>query len=524
MMTSRTSKLSMLLEGCAVVSAADDRDVHGLSMDSRKVQPGDLFLACVGHHARHGHEFVADAIQAGAVAIAYEIDAAVAVPEAAMPGIYMVSPGAVLPPSSVAAACTAKVPMFGVAQLGQQVGVIAERFYDYPSRKLFIAGITGTNGKTSCSQFIAQALNEDAPCGVVGTLGNGMYGKLQAASHTTPDALTLHDLLAAMWEMGARGVAMEVSSHGLEQGRVNGVAFDVAIFTNLSRDHLDYHGDMTSYGRAKQRLFKMPGLRYAVINVDDEFGRELLRSLPDGVQAVAYTLIDKGDVKCAQLVCGTLLRQGLDGLEMQVTTPWGEARVASRLLGRFNASNLLAVLAALVVSGISLDDVVQKLGRVRPVPGRMECYGGRHDKPLVVVDYAHTPDALSQVLQALREHCHDTLWVVFGCGGNRDRGKRPLMGEVAQRYADQVVLTDDNPRYEDAGDIIADILAGVKSPQSVHVERDRAQAIAWAVSQATAHDVVLIAGKGHEDYQLIGDEKLPFSDSEQVRNLLQEAA
>lgn len=500
-------QLSALLAGYAVVNEADDREIHGLSMDSRNVQAGDLFLACAGQQARHGREFIADAVQAGAVAVAYALDSVID-----NEGAIAVSDGPV------------KVPMFGIAQLGQQAGAIAERFYNYPSQDLFVVGITGTNGKTSCSQFIAQALNEDTPAGVIGTLGNGVYGRLQETNHTTPDAISLHGFLAEMRATGVTSVAMEVSSHGLEQGRVNGVVFDAAVFTNLSRDHLDYHGDMIAYGRAKQRLFTMPGLHYAIINADDSFGRELLQSLSSGVQAIGYTLGDVEDGGYNQIVRGTLLSQGRDGLTLHVVSPWGETCFTTRLLGRFNASNLLAVLATLVISGIPFDAAIQKLGRLQPVPGRMECYGGRHGKPLVVVDYAHTPDALSQVLQSLREHCQNALWVVFGCGGNRDRGKRPLMGEIAQRHADHVVLTDDNPRYENADEIIADILAGLRSPQSIHVERDRAQAIAWAVAHATQHDVVLIAGKGHESYQLIGDTKLTFSDSLQVRNLLKEAA
>ena len=499
--------LSVLLAGYAVVNAVDDCEVHGLSMDSRKVQAGDLFLACAGQQGRHGHEFIADAIRAGAVAVAYAID------------------DAIVNTSAVAAPDVAgNVPVVGIAGLGQQVGVIAERFYDYPSRDLWVVGITGTNGKTSCGQFIAQALNEGAPAGVIGTLGNGVYGMLKETSHTTPDAISLHGLLAEMRASGVTSVAMEVSSHGLVQGRVNGVVFDAAVFTNLSRDHLDYHGDMVSYGRAKQRLFTMPGLRYAIINADDSFGRELLQSLPGDVEAIAYTLGDVDGVSCKQVVRGTLLSQGLDGLDLQVTSPWGEARFTSRLMGRFNASNLLAVLVTLVVSGIPFDVAIQTLGRLQPVPGRMECYGGRHGKPLVVVDYAHTPDALSQVLQSLREHCQGELWVVFGCGGNRDRGKRPLMGEIAQRHADHVVLTDDNPRHENADGIIAEISTGLRPSSPVHIERDRARAIALVIARATSRDVVLIAGKGHEDYQLIGDTKLTFSDSLHVRNILKEAA
>ncbi len=509
-MVSRNCALRMLLEGYVHVDAASDREIRGLSMDSRKTRPGDLFLACAGQSQR-GHDFIAAAIQAGAVAVAYEKDG-----EAAPPLFE-------------------DVPLFGVADLSQRVGIIAERFYGNPTRKLFVAGVTGTNGKTSCSHFLAQALNENAPCGVIGTLGNGLSGQLEVGTHTTPDAISLHALLADMLEKDAASVAMEVSSHGLDQGRVNGVKFDLAIFTNLSRDHLDYHGDMASYARAKRRLFEMPGLRYAVINADDPFGVELLQSMPSSVKTISYSLSgqgkgDEGGIPSRYVaanmnrVQGTVLHPYINGMEMHVVTPWGEGRFPSQLLGRFNASNLLAVLAALVLSGIDFRDALHKISRIRPVPGRMECFDGGTGKPLVVVDYAHSPDALRQALEALREHCAGALWVVFGCGGNRDRGKRPLMGEVAQRYADHVVLTDDNPRHEDADGIIAEIAAGLHEPSHMHVQRDRARAIAHALNQAKEGDVVLVAGKGHEDYQIIGDEKRPFSDSAQVRALLGEVA
>lgn len=505
--------LSALLAGYAEVSAEIERGIQGLSLDSRKTRPGDLFLACLGQQSRHGHAFIADAIRAGAVAIAYELSDEIAPPE--------VPDG---------------MPVFGIAHLSQCAGVIAERFFGNPSRKLFTIGVTGTNGKTSVSQFIAQALNEGWPCGVIGTLGNGLYGELEAGSHTTPDAVSLHALLAAMVEQGGRYAVMEVSSHALEQGRVNGVAFATAVFTNLSRDHLDYHGDMASYGRAKRRLFEMPGLRHAVINADDSFGRELLQSLPAGVAAVAYTLaggpehemsaqpVRPYDPSRLNMVRGTVLHQGLDGLEMHIVSPWGELRFHSILLGRFNAGNLLAAFAALMLAGVDLIDIPFRLSRLWSVPGRMEGYGGGAGKPLVVVDYAHTPDALQQVLQALRAHCRGTLWVVFGCGGDRDRGKRPLMGEVAERYADRVVLTDDNPRSEDGGHIVEEIMMGIGRREAVEVRRDRAQAIAWAVTQANEDDVVLVAGKGHEDYQIVGGEKRPFSDRQQVYDLLKDMA
>lgn len=512
-MAGNACKLSALLAGYAEIGAEFERDIQGLSLDSRKTRPGDLFLACLGQQSRHGHAFIAEAIRAGAVAVAYELSDEVAAPEA-----------------------PAGIPVFGVARLGQCAGIIAERFYGNPSRKLFTIGVTGTNGKTSVSQFIAQALSEGWPCGVIGTLGNGLYGQLEAGSHTTPDAISLHALLAAMVDERACHAVMEVSSHALEQGRVNGVAFDTAVFTNLSRDHLDYHGDMASYGRAKRRLFERPGLRHAVINADDPFGRELLQSLPAGVAAVGYTLaggaehemsaqpVRSYDLSRINMVRGTVLHQGLDGMEMHIDSPWGALRFHSVLLGRFNAGNLLAAFAALMLAGVDLIDIPFKLHRLWPVPGRMEGYGGVQGLPLVVVDYAHTPDALQQVLQALREHCRGTLWVVFGCGGDRDRGKRPLMGEVAERHADRVVLTDDNPRSEDGQLIIEEIMAGMSRREAVEVIRDRALAIARVVKQAKESDVALVAGKGHEDYQIVGGEKRPFSDSRQVCDLLKEMA
>jgi UDP-N-acetylmuramoyl-L-alanyl-D-glutamate--2,6-diaminopimelate ligase len=323
----------------------------------------------------------------------------------------------------------------------------------------------------------------------------------------------------------ARHVAMEVSSHALDQGRVDGVDFHVAVWTNLTRDHLDYHGDMAAYAQAKQRLFKAPGLRHAVINLDDDYGRELLAAIPAGVQIIGYTLnpnTARHSVPAPEyLLAGSDLQLTDAGLDLHVQSPWGEGRLRAGLLGRFNASNLLAALATLLALGVSFDSAVQRLGRVTTVPGRMERFGGGR-QPLVVVDYAHTPDALEQALRALRGHCHGKLWCLFGCGGERDTGKRPLMGEVAERNADRVVVTDDNPRGEDPIQIVADIMAGMRNPDAAYLRRDRTQAIAFAIAQARPGDIILVAGKGHEDYQLVGTRRIPYSDRLSVMTLLRQ--
>jgi UDP-N-acetylmuramoyl-L-alanyl-D-glutamate--2,6-diaminopimelate ligase len=493
--------LSDLLKGVAAVSGRDDRTVNGVALDSRQVRPGYLFMACRGATQR-GHDFIPAAVAQGACAIVYEIA------EGEAP---------TLPARS------GNVPLVAVADLAHRAGLMAERFYGHPSRDLFVVGITGTNGKTSCSQFLAHALNrDDSPCGVIGTLGNGLVGRLAAGTHTTPDAVTLHRLVADLRSVGARSVAMEVSSHALDQGRVAGVTFSAAVFTNLSRDHLDYHGDMAAYAAAKQRLFHAPDLRYAAVNGDDAFGREILANLRPEVAAASFGLTGPvaGNFPHVQ---GTILKLGREGLTMSVRSPWGEGTLHSPLLGRFNGSNLLAVLAVLLVTGMPLSEALQRLGSVRPVAGRMECFGGDGRRPLVVVDYAHTPDALEQVLSALREHCRGQLWCVFGCGGDRDRGKRPLMGAAATRLADRVIITDDNPRSEDPAQIAADILAGITAKGTATVIHNRRDAIAKSIRHAGADDIVLVAGKGHETTQQIGAHKYPFRDQEEVRRLLAEA-
>jgi len=481
--------LSDLLRGLLDVPPAQDCVVSGLAIDSRQVRPGDLFFATPGAQA-DGRAYMADAARRGAAAILYESNGA--------------------PPTDL------PVPVFAVTRLRQQAGVVADRFYDSPSRHLVVVGVTGTNGKTTCAQLLAQALDQPPQrCAVIGTLGFGFPGALNESLHTTPDAVTVHRLLREFLDAGARYASMEVSSHALDQGRVTAVAFDVAVFTNLTRDHLDYHGDMQAYANAKGSLFSWPTLRHAVINVDDEFGDTLAQRIRERVPVVTYGLA-QGDLHVREL---SLTRRGID---MLVRTPQGDACVMSPLFGRFNAYNLLAVLATLLAIDLPLSEAVARLSRARPAPGRVEHFGGNAGQPLVVVDYAHTPDALKQVLTTLREHTRGRLLCVFGCGGDRDRGKRPQMGAIAERLADQVILTDDNPRTEDADAIIAEIRAGMSSEPVV--ARDRRGAIAQAIAQASADDIVLVAGKGHEAYQQVGTTRLPYSDRDTVRELLGEEA
>ncbi|MES9943640.1 MAG: UDP-N-acetylmuramoyl-L-alanyl-D-glutamate--2,6-diaminopimelate ligase [Candidatus Thiodiazotropha sp.] len=494
--------LTSLLHGLVSVPANDDREVTGITLDSRNVTPGSLFIACAGEH-QHGLAFAEQAVSQGAVAIIWEADN--------------------LEGERLAAGLELPVPLLALAQLTRHVSRIAGRFYQHPSRLMSVYGITGTNGKTSISQLLAHALMCEIPCGIMGTLGVGLPGHLKPTGYTTPDAVTLQQYLHDLLQQGVAAVSMEVSSHALDQGRAGAVAFDCAIFTNLSRDHFDYHGTLENYAAAKQRLFQIPGLGSAVLNLDDAFGRTLLGSLADGVKLLGYSLEPAADLPAG--LDGWAQALDIDpttqGMRIKVSTHLGDANLETQLLGRFNAANLLAVLLVLLQRGWSLQRSVEVLSSLCTVPGRMELLGGG-ERPSVVVDYAHTPDALEKALLALRMHCPGSLTVVFGCGGDRDRGKRPLMGELAERLADRVVVTDDNPRSESNSEIIEQILSGMKTPDRALVEPDRSRAIHTAIADAAAGDLVLVAGKGHEDYQLVGDEVLHFDDREQVTAALHE--
>jgi len=353
----------------------------------------------------------------------------------------------------------------------------------------------------------------------IGTLGAGLVGQVQEGERTTPDAIAVHGLLARFRDEGATHVAMEVSSHALDQGRTNAVAFDLAVFTNLTRDHLDYHGTMAAYGAVKQRLFAWPGLRAAIINADDAFGRALATTIPSGVDVLRYG-IDREDAE----VVARDIETGSSGQAFHLVTPWGEGHVATRLLGRFNISNLLAVAACLGQLGLSFAQIQSALVALDPVAGRMNRLGGVDAQPLVVVDYAHTPDALEQALTSVRAHCAGRLFCVFGCGGERDEGKRPQMAAIAEALADAIIITDDNPRGEDGDVIVAQIVAGLSRPRDATIERDRAAAIARAIRMARAGDVVLVAGKGHEPYQQIAGARHPFDDLVVARHALEQRA
>ena len=484
-------KLSELLAGLPSLELDQEVAITGLALDSKAVEPGDLFLAIPGNRT-HGLEYVDEAINRGAVAVLWQ-------PNGDAHSLRL----------------HASVPSVQVPDLNRRIGTLAARFYRQPSSKLTVIGITGTDGKTSVSQFVAQALDQSAErCAVIGTLGYGLYGQTAVQSHTTPDAIRLQKELAAVYAQGATAVLIEVSSHALEQFRVAGTAFDIAVFTNLSRDHFDYHRTLEAYAAAKRRLFYMPGLRYAVLNLEDEYGRELYQELRPSVDLLGYSTDPRWSAQ-TKAVVATRVDVRPCGLRLQVATPWGEGELRNRLLGRFNASNLLAAVAILLALDVPFGDALSRLAKTRTVPGRMEALGGA-GKPLVVVDYAHTPAALEHVLIALREHCEGRLLCVFGCGGDRDPGKRPLMGRVAEEYADAVIITDDNPRTESPRLIAHDILSGLTKPAAARVVHDRRQAIALAVTESKPEDAVLIAGKGHEEFQLIGATRQPLSDRQQV--------
>ena len=524
-------------------SAAEHYDLSSvlcpLSSDSRLVRQGDTFVAYPGEKT-DGRQFIAQAIAQGANAVIWESQ------HFAWDDAW-------------------QIPNLAVSDLRHKAGWLADSVYGAPSEKLWLVGITGTNGKTSTSHWIAQALNDAGKkCALIGTLGNGFAGALQASANTTPDAIRVHGLLADYLRADAQAVAMEVSSHALAQGRVNGVRFDVALLTNLSRDHLDYHGDMESYAASKRKLFDWDQLKFAVLNLDDAFGAELAEQLQDAqVEVVGYGLTD-ASLQLAErlglrMVYGNLAEMSGQGLRLNAHTSWGGAQMNSVLVGRFNAANLLGALAVLLVSGVELDKAAQSLSRVQAVTGRMQRLGGA-GQPTVIVDYAHTPDALEKVLLTLREvnghgkdttpdneardarfphpnpppegeganeslrefHANDAgkLICVFGCGGDRDRGKRAMMGRVAEKFSDHCIVTSDNPRSEDPQHIMAEII-GSMSANNHEVIAERAAAIAHAIGLARQSDTVLIAGKGHEDYQEIAGVKHPFSDVVVAQQALQ---
>ncbi len=459
-------------------------EIVDLTLDSRGVRRGAAFVAVRGGR-EHGLKYARQALDAGAAIVLYEPDDGSGdVPQ----------------------------PSLAVRDLKARLGELARAFYAAAPEPTII-GVTGTNGKTTVAYLLAQALSQpQRRCAYVGTLGYGVPPAVTPHGLTTPDCLTLHRELA---ELGAPRVAMEVSSHALKQERIAGLTFHTAVFTNLTRDHLDEHGDLASYGEAKRKLFTVPGLTHAVVNADDSFAASIAAAVaPDCV--LLRTSLRSSAVELS----ARLKRSDLGGLELDVAGKFGTARLASKLIGTFNAENLLSALGALLAQGMKLPAACAALGEARPAPGRMEVLGGPPRQPWVVVDYAHTPDALARVLTTLEAATVGELTCVFGCGGDRDRGKRPLMGAVAADLADRIVLTDDNPRSEDPAEIVRNIRAGVGDHPRVSVIHDRRAALKSAIERAKPGDVVLVAGKGHEAEQLVGRERRAFSDRAVVTEIL----
>jgi len=485
----RQMSLDLVLAG---IAPAPPVVVGGLALDSHAILAGDAFVALRGS-SRHGLSYLPQAAAAGARAVLFDPGEGV-VPGSAPDGVALVP----------------------VPQLRGRLGVIADRFYGAPSSRLAIAGVTGTNGKTTCAWLLAGAAAGATRRGAyLGTLGAGFPPHVAGVALTTPDVITLHRQLRELLDAGATHVAVEVSSHALDQGRIDGVRVSVAAFCNLSRDHLDYHGTMERYALAKERLFRLPGLGHAVINTGDPVGRRIAAALAPGVELTAIAV--GGDApQSARFIHVTDVDAGPGGLVLGITAHFGRRRLHSRLVGEFNAENLAVTLGMLLGWGIDVDEALAALAICAPPPGRMEGFR-LPNGALAVVDYAHTPDALAKVLRALRVQAPGRVLIVFGCGGERDSGKRRLMGEVAERLADRIIVTDDNPRGEDPDRIVGMILSGLESPARAAVLRDRARAIEAAIAEAGPGDIVLIAGKGHEDYQLIGAERRPFSDRECLR-------
>ncbi|MGB7450966.1 MAG: UDP-N-acetylmuramoyl-L-alanyl-D-glutamate--2,6-diaminopimelate ligase [Lysobacterales bacterium] len=481
--------LHELLEGW--MDDAPALRLTGIGLDNREIKPGDVFVAVQGQLV-HGLDYARAAVAAGAVAVLH--DGLKAVPDL-------------------------EVPAVKIAGLGDRLGELASRFYAAPSEQMTIAGVTGTNGKTSVAHFLAQSWQRVyGNAGMVGTLGYGPLGHLQSAVRTTPDAFRLQQALAESVKSGIEHLAMEVSSHALQQHRCQTVQFDAAVFTNLSRDHLDYHADMAGYAAAKRLLFTDYAPSFAIINHDDSYGKKWFGELNGGMQMLSFGLQEGAELRAE------IRSVDINGMNLRIAGPWGSEDVHTSLLGAFNASNLLAAAGTLALLGMPWHRVLHQVEVMQAVPGRMMRLGGQPGQPVVVVDYAHTPDALESALHAVRAHLDGRLVCVFGCGGNRDQGKRPQMGRAAELLADDVFVTSDNPRNEPADKIIEDVVAGLETPGRATIEPDRAVAIQQAIANCKAGDVVLVAGKGHETWQEIGGQKIPFSDETVIRHALGDAA
>jgi len=477
-----TVTLKELLKGIVDAPAIP---VNGIAADSRVLRRGEVFLACQGASS-HGLDYLRQAEAAGAVAVVWD-----------HPTLHKV---------------TAEIPTLRVLGLAEQLGEIANRWFDYPSRDVAVTGVTGTNGKTTTAYLIQQCLRLlKKPCGYIGTLGSGMSEFSGEDSMTTPACIELHAELAAFRDDGAGHAAIEVSSHAIDQARIDGVQFEAAIFSNLSRDHIDYHGGMREYFETKARLFLDFDVTHRIVSLDSEFGIELAARCGADVVTVSTDAARTANTKRYVFVRNVVATN--TGSNVSITSSWGDGAFAIEMPGAFNVANAVQVLALLLCQGVSLDAACRVLGEVTAPPGRMQLVASTNiDAPIVYVDYSHTPASLEAALNALRGHCGGKLWCVFGCGGDRDKGKRPMMGEIAERLSDVAIVTSDNPRTEDPDAIITDVLAGMQN-DAVAIA-DRNAAIEYAIREAAAGDTILVAGKGHESYQIIGNERLHFSDTE----------
>ena len=500
-----SKELHQLLPGQDLQEASHVQINH-LSLDSRQIKTGGCFVAIKGQR-QDGRDFISAVIEQGAAAILVEADIR-------WQNINWIG----------------HIPVIAIEHLPQKISAIASAFYNDPTNNIFLIGITGTNGKTTCALLAAQLLAQvnGNKTGVIGTLGYGVLDaknsttvaqqiqQLVSTGLTTPDAINLQSILAGFRDLQVTSSAMEVSSHSLHQQRVAALHFTTAIFTNLTQDHLDYHGDMQTYGKVKSELLLFSGLKNAVLNMDDDWVASLVDMVPASVNIIRCSIEKEADVYLQNI---QLTDQGATA---DIITPWGKGVLHSPLMGKFNLNNLLLVIAAVCAQGYSLAQVLSQVKELLPAPGRMQgIVVDAHQDINVVVDYAHTPDALETTLKALRQHKHDRIWTVFGCGGDRDKTKRPQMGRIAETYSDCVLVTNDNPRSEDPALIAADIVRGMKNPRACLTIADRAQAIDMAVQQARSGDLVLIAGKGHENYQIFAQQTIAFSDEQQARLALQ---
>ena len=477
------------------IHIAENVNLTEMTLDSRTAKAGCLFVAIKGHQT-DGRQYIPQALQNGASAVIFEADS-----EA----------------QHLQVRYEKQVPLIAFYRLSEHLSHLADVFYGQPSKRLTLVGVTGTNGKTTTAQLLAQwtqILGHTSA--VMGTIGNGLFGQVKEATNTTGSAVEIQASLAEFVAQGADFAAIEVSSHGLVQHRVEAVHFSAAVFTNLSRDHLDYHHTMENYAAAKKRLFTELDSHHHIIDADDPVGATWLSEMPEAVAVSSKADFVPQQAKWLKAVNVSFNHKGAS---IQFESSWGNGELQSALIGAFNVSNLLLVMATLLALGYDLAELIRSAHKLTGVCGRMEVLHAPH-KPTVIVDYAHTPDALEKALQAARLHCHGKLWCIFGCGGDRDSGKRPLMAKIAEQLADKVIATDDNPRTEDHTQIMADILKGFIYPQTVQVIYQREEAIATAIQSAVENDVILIAGKGHEDYQIIGKTKHHFSDQEVARHYL----